>query len=238
MSNIRGVEVSTCQIKICGFKYVEQMEPILELAVDQIGLIFAKSKRQVSVEQAERMVRVLTNSSHKAASQPAVVGVFVNCPIDELRSIVDRVKLDVVQLHGDETTEYCKQLKQSHPTLSIWKVIAVSDEVLAVLDNEVVTQLIYDQLIGYSDVVDTFLLDTPGGGTGKTFRWDTIPAYRNACSRLQRPLYVAGGLHPDNVSTLLEQYDVAGVDVSSGVETDGEKDWDKIRLFVRKVREI
>ncbi|MFD2115952.1 phosphoribosylanthranilate isomerase [Paenibacillus yanchengensis] len=240
-----------CRIKICGFKHIEQMKHITELDVDQIGFVFAKSKRQVTMEQAREMAEALRNghSNQKLPGFiPQIVGVFVNHPLDQLQQIIDQVKLDVVQLHGNESLLYMEQLKQNNPELIIWKVISVEEEIVAILDGEFkhntdqtatekMFRLALEQLVTYVPTVDAYLLDTPGGGTGKTFRWDTISAYSQACRSLGIPLYVAGGLHPDNVEQLLQRYAVDGVDVSSGVETDGEKDWTKIHLFVRKVRE-
>ena len=79
------------------------------------------------------------------------------------------------------------------------------------------------------------MIDTAGGGTGKAFNWEVIDDYQAAAAQLNVPLYVAGGLNPDNVQELLAAYAPSGLDVSSGVETDGVKDIEKIRLFVGKV---
>lgn len=90
----------------------------------------------------------------------------------------------------------------------------------------------------YAGTVDAFLLDTPGGGTGRRFAWDVIPGYAAAARELGVPLFVAGGLDPGNVTDLVGRYGPDGVDVSSGVETDGAKDPAKIAAFLERVRDI
>jgi phosphoribosylanthranilate isomerase len=94
-----------------------------------------------------------------------------------------------------------------------------------------------ERLTPYQAAVDAVLIDAPGGGTGQTFDWEAIEEYNQAAEKLGITLYVAGGLHEGNVQELLRTYAPSGIDVSSGVETDGRKDIEKIRLFVRRVME-
>ncbi|GGG57739.1 hypothetical protein GCM10010918_08510 [Paenibacillus radicis (ex Gao et al. 2016)] len=161
---------------------------------------------------------------------PQTVGVFVNASAEELRHAVSTAGLDVVQLHGEESPGFCRNVKQELG-VDVWKVFSIRPETTEP------PQSAEEKLAPYKGVIDAVLIDTAGGGTGVAFDWQVIAEYRAAANAIGVPLYVAGGLHPDNVTELLDGYMPDGIDVSSGVETEGHKDIDKIRLFVRKVIE-
>lgn len=219
------------RIKICGLKDVPTIEAMDGLPIHEIGFVFAPSKRQVSKETASRMIQAVRALQAADGKPPRTVGVFVNISLSELKSIIDAAPLDVVQLHGDETPEYCNEVR-SGLGVQVWKVFSIKG---AKADR--ITSAAEERLAPYKNAVDAILIDAPGGGTGQTFDWETINDYRQASDKLGLTLYVAGGLHEGNVQELLRAYSPGGIDVSSGVETNGSKDIDKIRLFVRRVME-
>jgi phosphoribosylanthranilate isomerase len=156
--------------------------------------------------------------------------VFVNSDLAALAHAVKTASLDVVQLHGSETPEDCEAAKQELGT-QVWKVFHLGRGG----DKDSIDA--QQQLRPYQGHVDAVLIDTAGGGTGKAFDWTVIERYKEAAREIGIPLYVAGGLSLDNVQSLVKEYKPDGVDVSSGVETDGIKDIEKINTFVRKVWE-
>ena len=176
-----------------------------ELRPDFAGFIFATSKRQISLEQALEI---------RAALDEAIpaVGVFVNEPIENIVAIVESRAIQIVQLHGDEDNAYIEELGK-RITLSIIKAVAVKDAA--------------DVKKAYT--ADFLLYDTyqsgVAGGTGKTFNWDLL-------KEATQPFFLAGGLHAGNLEGAIKQMQPYAVDISSGVETDGVKDFEKIRAVM------
>jgi len=219
------------RIKICGLRDAATIEAMDGLPIDEIGLMFAPSKRQVGPEEAARLAEAIRTLKAKGDKPPRIVGVFVNAGLADVRAVLATAPLDVVQLHGGETPETCQAIRQEL-NIDVWKVFSIKDETRADRLTESSARL-----APYKNAVDAVLIDTAGGGTGKTFDWSAIDDYKQAASEIGAPLYIAGGLHAGNVGELLSRYSPDGIDVSSGVETDGRKDIDKIRLFVGKVIE-
>jgi len=217
------------RIKICGFKEKEHITQLQGLPIHEVGFVFAPSKRQVNAQQAAGLLAELKNIQAAEGKPPRAVGVFVNFDFNDIKAIIEKAPLDVLQLHGDETPDYCKRLKSNFPQIHIWKVFSVRSETDY---NEALSAL-----QPYSDCIDTILLDAPGGGTGQVFQWSAIEAFQAAAASCKLPLYAAGGLNENNVQQLLQKYKVDGVDVSSGVEAEGRKSIQKIEMFVRRVRE-
>jgi phosphoribosylanthranilate isomerase len=209
-------------VKICGIRDKTHALAAVEAGADFIGLVFAPSRRQVSPQKALPLVELVRG----LRSRPAVVGVFVNAAAQEVNHIADYCQLDWVQLSGDETWQYCQELKKA-----IIKVIHVSsgqktDEILA--DIETGYQLLPEkELVCLLDsrVVGAY------GGTGQVFNWQLA---REVSVRF--PVMIAGGLTPANVGQLVREVQPWGVDVSTGVESNGLKDASKIRAFVKAVR--
>ncbi|MBE1445952.1 phosphoribosylanthranilate isomerase [Paenibacillus sp. OAS669] len=229
-------------VKICGLKDVQTVQSILHLPIDHIGFLFAKSKRQVTPQQAGELIRVITDWKASGKAAPLTVGVLVNPSMEELADVLKEAPLDILQLHGHETPEECRWIKNAFPGIRLWKVVSVTnvrqgDEHESPQSSK---DVIAAQLDPFKDVVDAILLDTfdpvYGGGSGKTFAWETIPPYQEWSRSAGVPLLVAGGLHADNVGELLDAYTPDGVDVSSGVETEGVKDIAKITSFVERVK--
>lgn len=194
-------------IKICGIKTEKAALAAVDAGADMIGLVFAKSRRQVTVEEA-KLIR------QSCSDLPvAVVGVFRNQPIEEVNQISETVDLDFVQLHGEESLEDC--LKVQSPLIR-----ALShDEIM--------------QCSRFSKIAAHLLIDSPRPGSGKAFNWETLQS-----SLPEQPFLLAGGLSAANVTEAIQTAKPYGVDVSSGVETDGEKDEEKIKEFVKKARSI
>lgn len=219
-------------VKICGLQDVEVLKSMLHLPLDYIGFVFAPSRRKVSIEHAAELIAELPN--WKTGEIPKVAGVFVNPELDELNELLSVVHLDVIQLHGQESPAFCQQVRQAYPQVQVWKALSVADQERDKAENEYTLE-------DYEVAVDAVLLDTydplQSGGSGRTFAWNKLPEYQEIAVRHGLPLFVAGGLHSDNVGELLDTYVPYGVDVSSGVETDGIKDIQKMTAFVERVKQ-
>ncbi|MFH5184732.1 phosphoribosylanthranilate isomerase [Paenibacillus sp. TAB 01] len=252
--------MTAATVKICGLREPETLRSILHLPIDHIGFVFAKSKRQVTPQQAAEMTRVLEQRRESGLQTPLSVGVFVEPEREQLAALMQVARLDVIQLHSKESPELCAWIKETFPGVQVWKVISVTQaqhsgekeagspesgkENFAPAKEDGLAgeaeRAVAAVLEPYRSVVDAILLDTHdpvyGGGSGQTFAWDAIPPYRRWCSEAGIKLLVAGGLQADNVEELVEAYIPDGVDVSSGVETEGIKDVKKITSFVERVK--
>lgn len=221
------------QVKICGLQGVEVLKSMLTFPIDYIGFVFAPSKRRVTPEQAGEMI--LTLRQVTTNKRPLTVGVFVNPTKKELAETLEAAPLDVIQLHGQETPDFCQWIKTTYSS-QVWKVIPVSQA----KEEQSMVEAISEQLAPYAEWIDGVLLDTydqaASGGTGRAFAWEAIPGYKAWTLLHGIKLFVAGGLHAENVTELVQAYEPDGVDVSSGVETDGAKDIDKIKAFVERVK--
>jgi phosphoribosylanthranilate isomerase len=218
------------KVKICGIKEEATLQGMRGLPVDYIGFVFAKSRRQITPEQASALQELSRSIPMIEGKPPLTVGVFVNPSLEELDEVLSKVRLDVVQLHGDETPEFCLEVHERFQ-VEVWRALPINDEA----DQEGFFPGA-DRLTAFRNTVTTILLDTAGGGTGKAFRWDVIPTYQEIASRNGLQLFIAGGLNPDNADELITAYHPQGVDISSGVETDGMKDIRKITAFAERVR--
>lgn len=207
-------------VKICGLKSAETLQLLTDLEVDYAGFVFAESKRRITPVEAGTILRQVPNG-------PKVVGVFVNPTLEELEDTLSQARLDVIQLHGQERPDFCQRASERFG-VTVWKAIPVSSE-----------EQIVAQLEQYASIVDAFLFDTHdpqlAGGTGKRFSWEQIPLLRKQAGRI--PSFIAGGINERNITELLCNYQPFAIDVSSGVETDGEKDHEKIKRFLQRVRE-
>lgn len=202
------------KIKICGLKREEDIAYVNECMPDFVGFVFAKSRRKVTKEEAANL---------RALLKPEItpVGVFVNEDIQRIAELVRNGIIDVVQLHGDETKEYIRELKWVLSDVTIIKAVRVaSKEDVAGCENLPVDYLLFDtfSLKGY-------------GGLGNTFDWELV-------KDVKKPFFLAGGISSENVSEAFEKVNPFAVDLSSAVETDGFKDSEKIKAFVEQVRSL
>ena len=196
------------KVKICGLFRPEDMEYVNAALPDYVGFVFAKkSRRQVSVQQAARLREML---DHRIQA----VGVFVDAPLEEVIGVLEGGIIDIVQLHGAEDFEYILKLKR-----------AVSSPVI----QAVSVRNKLDISCAERSPADYLLFDHGRGGTGETFDWNLVKECR-------KPYFLAGGLHTENIEAALECLRPFAVDTSSGAETDGIKDRNKILEIVRRVR--
>ncbi|ANS74849.1 hypothetical protein AWM70_09790 [Paenibacillus yonginensis] len=238
-------------IKICGLQSVEVVKSLLPLQVDWIGFVFAPSRRQVPADQAGMMIEAVKEwgAGHREPKLPKTVGVFVNPAMEELEQVLGQAKLDVVQLHGQERPEFCRQVKQRFG-VEVFKALAMRSKAAeggvqeanenAQAESEPEPFSPDVLLEPYRHSVDAILLDTYdpvyGGGSGVAFDWSLIKPYQAWAHNARIPLLIAGGLHERNVGQLVRDYHPDGVDVSSGVEREGVKDIGLITAFVERVR--
>lgn len=196
------------KIKLCGLTRPCDIEAVNELQPDYIGFVFAKkSRRYVSPEKAKEL---------KAMLAPGIqaVGVFVNEEPEQIVSLLEAGTIDVAQLHGQESEKEIRQLREltDHPLIQAFRI-----------DTE------QDVKRANASTADYVLLDSGAGGTGTVFDWDLLQAIR-------RPYFLAGGLDTENLGTVKAKLNPYGVDVSSGIETGGYKDKEKMTAFVAAAR--
>jgi phosphoribosylanthranilate isomerase len=210
-------------VKICGLSEIEHVTASIEAGVDFIGFVFAESRRRVTPETAGNLTKAIMKRNHR----PETVGVFANSPIETVNSVAECCKLDRVQLSGNETWQYCLQIKK--PIIKVFHITYDTTINKVISDIEEGNRLLKNRNL-------IFLLDSKTGnqygGTGRTFDWKVA---KDIAAHF--PIIVAGGLDPHNVTTLVNEVFPWGVDVSSGVETEGKKDPVKIKGFVRAVRQ-
>lgn len=214
---------ASTKIKICGIKSFKDIEYVNEALPDYIGFVFAKSKRHVDFSKAYLLKSELNK-------QIKVVGVFVNEDIDFIKKCCDRGVIDIVQLHGDEDEKYIRQLKKTVYKPIIKAIRIKKDTTLPMEENETLQSISkIVKLVNYP-LFDTYQKDDYGG-TGQTFPWKCIQGY-------DKPFVLAGGLNSSNIEEAILSTNPYCVDISSGVETNGIKDKQKIIEIVKLVRGI
>jgi phosphoribosylanthranilate isomerase len=210
------------RIKICGIKEEAHATAVTEAGVDFMGLVFANSPRQVTPSQAEKLVANVR--SHK--KPPQTVGVFVNAKTESINRIAEQCQLDWVQLNGDEPWELCRELNR--PIIKVVRVSRVFKPITIINNLALGEKILANQ-------EHIFLIDSNArdkfGGTGQRFNWELA---RPIADRF--PVIIAGGLTPENVREAINIINPWGVDVSSGVETKGAKDTEKINTFINNVK--
>ena len=211
-------------VKICGISDIESAIAASQAGTDYLGMVFAPSKRQVTPEKALQIVEAV----QQLDSHPQVVGVFVNKPAAEVNQIANYCKLDWVQLSGDESWEYCRKIET--PLIKVFHIAPDARQ----------AEISTDVWKGYSIVPPNRLIclldstvEGAYGGTGTPFNWQVAKAVSEKFS-----VMIAGGLTPDNVGELMKLTNPWGVDVSSGVETNGKKDIIKMKAFIETVRRL
>ena len=222
LAYLYGPTYYTPKVKMCGISKVETIPAVVEAKPDYMGLVFAPSKRQVTVEQAKILIEELHKQciNHYDTKVVKTVGVFVNETLDNLVRIADTANLDAVQLHGDEDEAFIQSLKE-RTNVEIWKAV----QIRSAADTEKWIDSSADMLL-----FDAYHKDERGG-TGEVFDWSSLDAF-------ERPFMLAGGIDSTNVARAIRTVRPYGIDISSGIETNGVKDDEKITAFTKIVKSI
>ena len=229
LAYLYGPTYYTPKVKMCGISKVETIPAVVEAKPDYMGLVFAPSKRQVTVDQAKTLVEELhrgyaqkygSDTEHDKNDTIKTVGVFVNETVDNLVTIANEANLDAVQLHGDEDETFIQSLKE-RTNVEVWKAI----QIRTAADTEKWIDSSADMLL-----FDAYHKDERGG-TGEVFDWSSLDAF-------ERPFMLAGGIDSTNVARAIRTVRPYGIDISSGIETNGMKDDKKITAFTKIVKSI
>ena len=229
LAYLYGSTYYTPKVKMCGISKVETIPAVVEAKPDYMGLVFAPSKRQVTVDQAKTLVEELhrgyaqkygSDTEHDKNDTIKTVGVFVNETVDNLVTIANEANLDAVQLHGDEDEAFIQSLKE-RTNVEVWKAI----QIRTAADTEKWIDSSADMLL-----FDAYHKDERGG-TGEVFDWSSLDAF-------ERPFMLAGGIDSTNVARAIRTVRPYGIDISSGIETNGVKDDEKITAFTKIVNSI
>ncbi|PZP44002.1 MAG: phosphoribosylanthranilate isomerase [Pseudopedobacter saltans] len=208
------------KIKVCGMTQIKQVEALEKMGVHYAGFIFySKSPRYVLAHLSKSDIKKIGGNIKK-------VGVFVNEPLDSLLEIIDSAGLDIVQLHGDETPEYCSTVRKKVKVVKAFQVKSLD----GLLEN----------IRQYDAFVDMFLFDTPSiqyGGTGEKFDWNTIKDIL-----VGKPFFLSGGISPDDFEQI-EKFgllpianDLDALDLNSRFEkSPGIKDLELLESFFNKL---
>lgn len=211
------------RVKICSIQELDHALTAAEAGADFVGFNFVPGvRRQLREEKAQHMIQAYRERHGRDG--PKLVGIFVDQPLDVVNRILDDCDLDIAQLSGHEPLSYSRGLgrpviKAVHVPVGQPRALVVSTlgPVLAELED-----------VGILPLLDPDLADSPGGGTGRHFDWAIARELA-----VRHRFLLAGGLSPENVSQAVLEVRPWGVDVSSGVETEGAKDPIKIKAFVR-----
>jgi len=229
LAYLYGPTYYTPKVKMCGISQIETIPAVVEAKPDYMGLVFAPSKRQVTVAQAKTLVEELHKGYAKKYSSDTeqdkddtikTVGVFVNETVDNLVTIANEANLDAVQLHGDEDEAFIQSLKE-RTNVEVWKAVQIQ----SAADAEAWIDSSADMLL-----FDAYHKDERGG-TGEVFDWSCLDAF-------ERPFMLAGGIDSTNVARAIRTVRPYGIDISSGIETNGVKDDVKITAFTKIVKSI
>ena len=236
LAYLYGPTYYTLKVKMCGISKVETIPAVVEAKPDYMGLVFAPSKRQVTVDQAKTLVEELhkqyasrynsgagqSNDDVEQSNNDEIktVGVFVNETLENLVTIAKEINLDAVQLHGDEDEAFIQSLKE-RTNVEVWKAV----QIRSAADAEAWIDSSADMLL-----FDAYHKDERGG-TGEVFDWSFLDEF-------ERPFMLAGGIDSTNVARAIRTVRPYGIDISSGIETEGVKDNEKITAFTNIVRTI
>lgn len=214
----------SAQVKICGIRQPEHAVAAVQAGADFLGLIFAPSRRQISVEQARAIVETARAVAAEQQTPIGIVGVFVNEQAQSINAVVDALELDWVQLSGHEPITIAYEIR-----VPVVKAVRFDQHES---ERTWLDQLNADVTERYPLLVDAHVSGSYGGA-GVTADWTT------AAQLAQRwPVWLAGGLTPENVADAIQVVRPSVVDVSSGVETNAVKDVAKINAFIRAAKQV
>lgn len=216
------------KVKFCGISQKDTIPVLGETRPDYVGFVFAPSKRQVTIEQAHSIVKTLQGSLQTTSCDTcsSYVGVFVNETLSNVVEVAKTVPLSVVQLHGDEDIAYIDSLRnhleeEQLGSIQIWKAIQLQGK-------EDIMQWEQAPIDGL--VVDAYSKEERGG-TGKTIDWSML-------EDVQVPYYLAGGIGLHNVARAIRRLQPYGLDMSSSLETNGQKDANTIRTMSQLIKTV
>ncbi len=195
-------------IKFCGIRRPEDIEAVNETRPDLAGFIIVKDRRRYIAPEKVRELRQLLDPSVK------VVGVFIDEDIEVVAKLLHDGIIDIAQLHGNESEDYIRELK-SRTGAQVIKAVGIRSS--------------EDVERAERSPADLVIVDSPGGGTGNTFDWELL-------KKIKRPYILAGGINAENIEEAVEMLHPYGVDVSSGIETDGYKDKEKMKTIMALVK--
>ncbi|WP_339176960.1 phosphoribosylanthranilate isomerase [Bacillus sp. FSL R5-0560] len=206
-------------LKYCGIQSLQDLRLAADSQADYLGFIFADSKRKVTTADVKKWLRQVRTGKQ-------IVGVFVNETVGTIARIVYELQLDVIQLHGDETPKDAEALRLlTH--CEIWKALHHNSTAIQDMDR-------------FNDCVDGFLIDSSvkgaRGGTGVAFAWECVPEYQQKAEQTGKRCFIAGGVNPDTIADLLK-WKPGGVDLASGIEKNGQKDVNLIRLLEERMKQ-
>ncbi len=209
-------EKPVMHIKYCGIQTIEDFQLAKAGLADYVGFIFySKSKRYVTPEK----VQVMNCSGFEMKK----VGVFVNEAPSEVLETAVKADLQVIQCHGNESPE--ELIFYKNVGYEVWKALPHGPQTLQAMER-------------YKGVVDGYVIDSKVkeqfGGTGVAFDWNFVPAYTNTARSYSKKCFIAGGITESNIDSLM-YYHPDGIDLSSGIESDGKKDQQKIKRIERKI---
>ncbi len=215
----------TTKIKICGLRSAKAALVAATAGANYLGFNFVEGvRRQLQPDEGTQIIaeyRAHLSESNNT-NRPGIIGLFLNQDPDFVNEITRKTGLDYLQLCGDEDTDYFSKVE-----VPLLKMVRIKDGTTPADLDEVITPLLD---AGHGVLLDRFDKTTPGG-SGLSFDWSTARGIAN-----RKNVLLAGGLKPENVQSAITELSPWGVDVSSGVETDGIKDPDRIRAFIEAAR--
>lgn len=206
------------KIKVCGMKNPNNIEELSSLSINYMGFIFyPKSPRYIAGLKPE-ILNILSDSTKR-------VGVFVNEKVASLFKTIEKYGLDAVQLHGNETPQYCEDLIETFPEITIIKALSISD----IKDIEKTNE--------YEELCDYFLFDTKTsqyGGSGQKFNWEILNSYKE-----NKPFFLSGGISMEDIEEIknIQHPNLYGLDLNSKFESEpGLKDLYLVKKFIKKIK--
>ncbi len=200
------------KLKFCGFKKREDIQKAITYNIDYLGLIFAKSKRQIDINKGLEIIKNLDFGEIK------LVGVFMDQSLEFVIETTKVLNLDIIQIHGSESNEYLRVLKE-RTGKEIWKAIPSDEKSLIIFNNILADVIIIDSITG--------------GGSGELANWELIRKYEKD---FNKPYFLAGGLRIDNIEKVFSILKPEGLDLCSGIEIDGYKSIELMKEISRMVK--
>lgn len=207
------------KLKLCGNHSLDDLKVSINSTADYIGVVFAESKRKVSIEQLTTwLLSISLNPSQQ------LVAIVVNETIEKLKTLTKELPINVIQCHGNESPQYLTSLK-NEVNIPVWKAIHHHENAVLTMKE-------------YKGIADGYVIDAKvkgaWGGSGEQFSWEYVPSYIKEAKRQGVQCLIAGGITPNNVEQLVK-YNPDGIDLSSGIELEGQKNKVKVNLLEERL---